>query len=685
MNDRQSKIKELFDTAEDKGTIDYYGTFTYVLNVEDKIDQLDFDSDKITLAQMANDFELASKLIASSIKDEKQKQLYLKLKKTNIDIDETINVELLSDRYAFLGEWLDSITTDIEVQQRLISLSDERLELFKLLLDKVKDEVSNPIPIITKSLSRLGTSPYLSQHFDSNAYESLNFALEEKLKQGQTLSEEAKEKLLFLYTSGSIWSVESIEDLESFGKKGSKDAIDIQEMVDRERNSHNKNLTNIQNALLYKTYGISLDDAKSLISNFKAGNIEITDENRETMQLYLSIYKIVAEKDAGKLIKIFDEYSEQKETSFNYIQPLIIESELRDMFLQELNRASLKLDTRVPQNVDGIQVYDAGTDFQMIITSVGAYQGNFKTDNYYEYWNSPHIRSHGNCCSLVANNNLSTAAIRGICMGFSEFEPGMLLRAGNKDLNSTVYSKDLDVSQRSGMFMLPNDLINSTRGTYNELVYERRNLSTNRKNYKKNPDYLVFFEEFDGENIETLTAEDIEKEPDEEKRKILHEQKRIWKETKRAAIDFSSTGENGEIIPLPIVKINREQCAINERNKIDEAFKSYLETRDISLLPSIVTQFENNRVGNKSPHNYIRETYFSQESMQTMLDQIIETIKTIEDDSLRYNSINAMGKLISQEIKNFKDCQGKNAGFNHKKYLQTFKEMRQVEKEGQNR
>lgn len=385
------------------------------------------------------------------------------------------------------------------------------------------------------------------------------------------------------------------------------------------------------------------------------------------------------------MIKIFDEYSEQKENSFDYIQPLMIESELRDMFLKELNRASLKLDTKVSRNVDGIQVYDAGTDFKIIMTSVGAYQGNFKTDNYYEYWNSPHIRSHGNCCSLIANNNLSTATIRSVCFGFSEFELGMLLRAGNKDLDSTTYSKDLDVSKRNGTFMLPEDLINSTRGTYNELVYERRDLSADKKNYKKNPDYLVFFEEFDGENIETLTIEDIEKEPNEDKKKILQEQKRIWEETKKAAIDFSRINENGELIPLPIVKINREQCAISEINKINEAFKSYLETKDISLLPSIVTQFENNRVGNKSPHNYIRETYFSQNSMQLMLNQIIETIKDIEDDQLRYDNINAMGRLISQEIKNFKDCQGKNAGFNHKEYLQIFKDMRQVEKEGQNR
>ncbi len=285
MNKRQEKILELYNSADDKGIIDYYGTFEVVLDVEDIIEQLGFISDKITLSQMAHDFELAGKLIKDSITDKKQKQLYLKLKKTNADIDETINIELLSDRYSFLGNLLELIITDIEVQQRLVSLSDERLELFKQLFNKVKNEVSNPIPIITKLLSRLGTSPYIHQINDSNRYASLNSNLEEQLKQGIPLSESDKEKLLFIYTSNTIWTVTSIEDLTSFGEKGSKDMLEIEEMVNKERNSPTKNIINIQNALLWKSYGISLNEAQDIVSKYKAGNIEITDDNRDTMRV----------------------------------------------------------------------------------------------------------------------------------------------------------------------------------------------------------------------------------------------------------------------------------------------------------------------------------------------------------------------------------------------------------------
>lgn len=285
MNKRQEKIFKLYNSADEKEILDYYGSPESVRNVEDIIEQLDFISDKITLSQMANDFELASKLIHNSITDEKQKQLYLKLKETNADIDETINIELLSDKYSFLGNLLESIITDIEVQQRLISLSAEKLELFKQLFNKVKNEVSNPIPIITNLLRHLGTSPHIHQYNDSNAYSSLNSNLEEQLKHGIQLSESDKEKLLFIYTSNTTWTVTSIEDLASFGEKNSKDMLEIDEMINNERSSTAKNITNIQNALLWKSYGISLNEAQYIVSKYKAGNIKITDNNRDTMRI----------------------------------------------------------------------------------------------------------------------------------------------------------------------------------------------------------------------------------------------------------------------------------------------------------------------------------------------------------------------------------------------------------------
>lgn len=388
------------------------------------------------------------------------------------------------------------------------------------------------------------------------------------------------------------------------------------------------------------------------------------------------------------MIKIYDEFSSQKEAKFDYLQSSLIESELRDLVLRELNQVTLKVGEQSFEEIDGIKVFNAGTDFKVIMTAVGAYQGNLNADNYSEYWNSPYIRSHGNCCSMIANNNLSTAEIKNICLGFSTFEPGMLLREGNTDLNSTIYSRDLDFSIRGGKYLLPDDLINSTRGGYNELVFERRDLAKNRSKFKKNPDYLVFIEEFEGENIMTLTNEDVENEQDNNRRMILLEQKRLWEETKKASMDFATKDENGNVVPLPIVKINREECAKNEIKKIKEAFYTYMETKDPSLLSKIVTQFENNRTGNRSPHDYIREKYFSQSAIEEMLGKITENIKGMDSSELKKRNINMMGRLISMEKRNYTECKqlgNQKPGFNYDKYLQIYSEMRRIEKQNGDR
>lgn len=115
MNKRQEKISELEETADRIKTVVYYGTDDDKLNVRDRVEQLEYVSDRITLAQIANDFELASQLIGSFITDEQEKELYMQLKETNVDIDETLNIELLSAKYSFLGGLLGSIVTDIEV------------------------------------------------------------------------------------------------------------------------------------------------------------------------------------------------------------------------------------------------------------------------------------------------------------------------------------------------------------------------------------------------------------------------------------------------------------------------------------------------------------------------------------------------------------------------------------------
>ncbi len=122
---------------------------------------------------------------------------------------------------------------------------------------------------------------------------------------------------------------------------------------------------------------------------------------------------------------------------------------------------------------------------KMLIISINAFINSRNIDNYNIYWNSSKIRSYGNCCSLISNYNLSTAKIKKVLFGFTNIKENMLLFSGKDDLNSSPDSKKFDMSENYAQsFMEVDNLLNNTRSDYNELVYERRDLSYG-KYYKK--------------------------------------------------------------------------------------------------------------------------------------------------------------------------------------------------------
>lgn len=266
------------------------------------------------------------------------------------------------------------------------------------------------------------------------------------------------------------------------------------------------------------------------------------------------------------------------------------------------------------------------------MTAVGAYQDNFSDkENYSTYWNSKKIMAHTSSCSLIANNNLTTAKISNICLGFSNFEEEMFYGGSNKDMASDNQYHVM-APQLVSTLSNPEEFINSTRGQYNELVYERRDLG-NGEFYKKNPDFIVFFEEFD--DLDNMDMENPEV------KSILNDEKRKWKESLKAAKNFG----------VPIVKINRERCAKAESEKIEQCFQKYLKTHDTSLLSGIITNFENNRTGTRG-HSYLTEKYFSSETLQYMLNQISSSLEKIKDEKMKKHSIQIITNLLEQEKEN---------------------------------
>lgn len=633
-------------------------------NIDKYIELLDNYDEKLQLAQSMYDFDVAKRILEEYPFTEAEREKYTKLAENNEDIITIIKPKLLSKKYDFLGEKLDFIVNDPSSSVYISELSDEELDFFKLLYDKAEKE----------NAETLHSLWYIPLNIKKRSELTLNICKD--FHDNKKINKEIIEKLLWIYTldyqehqtikEDIVSKLNNLEDVSNL-EEIIKETCD--NIINSESKKENKDTEIIKDALIMSSYGIGLDKVQALLEAYDVSKIELNEENKNTVLMYLAMSQIKNETNADKLITIYNEYTHDNPIKLNYLRDAVFQNELRLMFAKELNNTYDNVqDFEKIDEQDGIQIYDAGTDFKICMTAIGAYQGNFKNqENYFDYWNNKKILSHINCCSLIANNNLASAKITNICLGFSSFDEEMLICGANKDMNSTDSSEYMyGMEYWKSELKVPEELINATRGEYNEIDYERRDLGHGQY-YKKNPDYIVFFEEFD--NINNLDTNN------EEIQQILCDEKRKWQESLKAAKEFG----------IPIVKINREKCAIAESQKIQENLQKYLETHDFSLLPSIITNFENNRTGTRG-HDYLTKKYFSNEKIQNMLNQIVESVNGIQDERLKELNNNEIIKILKKETKNTKNCNlycdvNKLLGFDSNEYLEMLTNSLEIESE----
>lgn len=650
MSEHQLKISMIIKDIEDNEEEDleeYYGILSFVYkNIEKYLRELSDIRDRIYVAQWCNNRDKVEELISQLSLPDYEMNKYLQLKEKNSEINETINFKILSKEYEFLDNIMDMITTDIDLQDQILSLNSSRLKVFEkmyLRLQKLTDYYN---PYITTILQRIGYVSSSSYKNQFHCYDELLKNIDDLINDGKELNDKDIDTLLYLCTSSVRYNIPNFDEMQRFGQFDTIDNIECEENVLKAKQEGN--LKEIKFAILAKAYGISLEEAKEICKKFNISNIEVTSENKNVFEMYMAIYQIVNEDNIDVLIQLYDEFTKEMQPSKDFRRTIVFKNDLRKAFAHDLNRQVYKTDGKSFTEVDGIKVYDAGIDFKMIVTAIGAYQNGFTNqDNYSKYWNSPKIRSHGNCCSLIGNTNLSMATVKNVIFGFSTMNDNMLLLSGSKDINSTPNSRSFDSTNNGNQrYMSANEMLDNTRSDYNELVYERRDLSSNPKFYKKNPDYIVFIEEYEGFNA---LFERYKNEP--QKLEYLKKQKEIqdeqWKESIKAATDFG----------IPIVKINREKVAKSENFKIEQKLEEFKKTYNPNLLEEIITKYENNRIGNAGFHAPVREKYFSQRKMNFILTEIKNTIESINDATIKNSLYFSLYQSIIKEQKKVKACE----------------------------
>ena len=232
------------------------------------------------------------------------------------------------------------------------------------------------------------------------------------------------------------------------------------------------------------------------------------------------------------------------------------ESILLKIYGQNIQEAE-KFVRKFGEDIDKIQdeenLYSAGTNFKMIITSVAPFVYN-EIENYKKDWNRPSIGSQHFCASYIRNDMLGHAIIPHVCYGFEQMSLDSLVLSGTNDIFSSGFSFET-TSKREEKYLAPDSQIQQTQ-RYNEMDFKRI-----QSGNKKQPDYIVVFKK-DG--------------------KIKNMRK-----AKKASYDFEN---------LPIVVIDVDECLRTEKEKIKKLYEEYKKTGSEEIKLELSEKIRNNRV-----------------------------------------------------------------------------------------
>ena len=392
--------------------------------------------DKITLLEWTGHFDEAWKLIKELDFDEDK---FWSLKKFNFELEKTIDIRVLNKKYSFLDKVLNVITADIDFQQKLISLDDRELNLFKKLMNDVPDKYF--LSFAEFFLDNMGESPFKDSMV---RYDLLNQSLPD------SFSDAEREALIFLYNSRVSFDVQSYEELEF---------LNSPEFWMEKLNQAN-DLDEIKEVLLSRC-GFDLKSACLLIKTYDIKDVNVPSSVLET---YNYILKVIESESVSELKKLGFEDKGFK----NYY---LFDRRLKEAFLENINQ-SLEFN---------------GDSFKLLVTVLGAYGKDREIDDYKDLWTRAKI-SPLMSCSLVSDDNLALAPVKTVILGFKEMNRN-LLNMKEQDLNSGVSENDLNqASKIPGNFQSSSSLIDETRSDYNELVFERYD------DFKVvMPDYVLWF------------------------------------------------------------------------------------------------------------------------------------------------------------------------------------------------
>lgn len=560
---------------------------------------------------------------------ENAKQLY----KGNEDIAKTLKSGFLRNEVFehFTPLQIEVLSCYPSLQSKIIDVVLENNHKRQLVYDLVEEFKDNMqwISILENVMNNINSSEF------ANLFDDL---------EGKELDKDSKIKLLYLLNTDNHLDISNLNDLEN---------------MDQIRDNYIKTLIkrntvgSLKTAYLEKVFGIDLPRAMELVKvygeSLNNDSIERLTEKDKQLFLMLANMKNVLNVNNIEVLKKYIDSVDTIKSSYDLMT--VFENKLKETFTKEFNNSFAKpnIEDKVTSLMADEQDYDvyyaAGVNgdkkMRMMITSIGAYTNVDEPDDYYASWNVNKIASHGVCCSYVGEKNLGTARIKYCCFGFTDYEMGSLHLSAPYDLTSFSSDKEYKINtRRDAMCLMPDDVLDYTRHTHNEIVWERRLLDENGNYKKKQPSYIVYFVDNFEDRFTDLEA------------------RKQWESVKKAAKDF---GQNGK--SLPIMVVEREKIARNQKEVIEDKINDFKQNLDKALIKEIVVDYESNYAGNRDYHPEISNKYFPQKTdlNETVVGRLISIINdsSVEHQEEAMECLHELYRVVEKEREKYDNMEAK--------------------------
>ena len=553
-------IKEIVENREEYGLNDY-DTTTLIDNLlpEEIMEVLENLGGEITekyRTECAN-VNFVKENIEEFLKIEgrnKDKDLVIQMSEQNEDILK-VDFDIIEFKYInSLGkDKINQIASYPDIVEKVLNFNEGELNSFGKLLDAYLEETKGEewTPLANRLLKNIDGYKELTSNLDEN----VDFS-----------------KLLPIMIHSNDFEIKEQQDVENFQEIKRKKC----EKLIKGRTNEEK-----QSAVFLKIFGHNRKESQELVGKFGQDIDKI--QNKDLKSYIKSLQEILSTEDPKTLEEIFDQVEELEATN-----PLLMERMLKTEYGKLYNEGLFKIEGAKEL---GENMYSAGTDFNMIITSVGAFFGD-NIQNYKEDWNRPNLGSQHFCASYIRNDMLGHAPVPNICYGFEEMKEDSLMLSGPGDIYSSIESFESDAMTGAFEFdvmteeeyLAPDSQISNTLG-YNEMDFRRV-----QGGEKKQPDYIVVFRK-DGKIPNMDKAE-------------------------KASKDFGD---------LPIVVIDEDECLASEKQKAEELFEEYQETGNTDVRKKLEEKLRNNRVTDDS---FCRDT-----DMDVVLKSLDEKEETVEKET----------------------------------------------------